>query len=84
MMRFQAGSNFTQKFGSFNDQEGFQKLYTVSPIHNVKAPQSSGIQYPAIMIPTPDEYPVPLAFKYIATLQYTVGSTPQQVSISTY
>jgi len=79
MLRYEAFTNWTGGFGSREDPDSFRRTYSISPLHNIRSPANESVQYPAIFIPTTNEYPVPLAFKYVAELQYSLGKTPKQV-----
>ncbi len=71
MLRFQKftiGWNWAADYGSSDNADEFQALYTYSPLHNIKP----GAKYPATFITTADhdDRVVPAhSFKYAATLQ---------------
>jgi prolyl oligopeptidase PreP (S9A serine peptidase family) len=79
MLRYEAFTNSSAGYGSSQNPENFKRTYSISPLHNIRAPANESIQYPAIFIPTSNEYPIPLAFKYVAELQNTLGKNPKQV-----
>lgn len=66
--KFTIGWNWIAEYGSSDNKDDFQNLYTYSPIHNVK-PE---LNYPATLITTADhdDRVVPAhSFKYAATIQ---------------
>lgn len=82
MVRFPTFSNWSVA-ATPSDKETFQRLLGVSPLHNIRLPANESVQYPAVLIPTPDnEFPVIFAFKYIAELQHQLGGSSRQVKNS--
>ncbi|CAL8082984.1 unnamed protein product [Orchesella dallaii] len=80
MVRFPSFTNWSVS-ASPSDKDDFQRLLGVSPLHNIRLPANESIQYPAILVPTPDnEFPVIFAFKYVAELQYRVGRSTKQTN----
>jgi prolyl oligopeptidase len=77
--KFTIGYAWCSDYGcSENSKEEFDTLYAYSPIHNIR-PRS--VQYPATLVLTADhdDRVVPLhSFKYITTLQDTIGFRDDQ------
>ena len=66
--KFTIGWNWIAEYGSSDNKDDFQNLYSYSPIHNIK----QGLKYPATFITTADhdDRVVPAhSFKYAATIQ---------------
>lgn len=76
MLRFDVATNSTA--GLTEDVEEFKRSYGISPLHNIHL---SASQYPGIFVTTSNEYPIPLAYKYVAQLQYTLGHEVRQVCV---
>lgn len=75
---FTIGHAWTTDYGCADNEEDFKYLIKYSPVHNVRA----GKPYPATMLCTADhdDRVVPLhSYKFIATLQHTLGSQDYQV-----
>jgi prolyl oligopeptidase len=72
--RFTIGWSWIPEFGSSANPEEFKKLYSYSPIHNVR----EGGKYPAMLITTADhdDRVVPAhSYKYAATVQAKAGAS---------
>ena len=80
---FTIGWAWVSDYGSSEDAEQFQTLYTYSPYHNLR----SGVAFPAIMVTTADhdDRVVPgHSFKYAARLQACqAGEAPVLIRIET-
>ena len=71
--RFSAGRFWVSDYGSADDPEQFEVLYSYSPYHNVRP----AVEYPATMVTTAyrDDRVVPMhSFKFAAALQRLTGS----------
>lgn len=81
--KFTIGWAWTSDYGSSENPEEFNALYTYSPLHNLKP----GTSYPATMITTADhdDRVVPAhSFKFAAALQAAhTGSAPVLIRIET-
>ncbi|VDM32085.1 unnamed protein product [Hydatigera taeniaeformis] len=82
--RFTIGHAWQSDYGDVSKEEVFRYLMTYSPLHNIRQPHVSGVQYPAVLVVTADhdDRVAPLhSFKYIATLQEVIGRTcPSQTN----
>jgi len=70
---FSAGRFWVSDYGSADDPEQFEVLYSYSPYHNVR----EGVEYPPTMVTTAyrDDRVVPMhSFKFAAALQDATGS----------
>ncbi len=81
--RFTAGRYWVDDYGSADDPEEFDALYTYSPYHNIR----EGLEYPPTLITTADhdDRVVPgHSFKYTAALQRAqAGDGPTLIRIET-
>jgi prolyl oligopeptidase len=81
--KFTIGWAWTSEYGSPDNSEEFKKLYSYSPLHNLKP----GTRYPATLITTADhdDRVVPAhSFKFAAALQAAhKGDTPVLIRIET-
>ena len=78
--QFTIGWAWAVEYGSSDDPEHFQNLYSYSPLHNI----SSDAIYPATMVTTADhdDRVVPAhSFKYAATLQEKRSDNPNPLLI---
>jgi prolyl oligopeptidase len=84
--KFTIGWAWKADYGSSDDQEGFNYLRPISPLHNVKP----GAHYPAVLVTTADHddrvFPAH-SFKYAAAMQNEVyngpGALPVLIRIET-
>jgi len=81
--KFTIGWAWAVEYGSSDDKEHFDNLYSYSPMHNIR----NDVSYPATFITTADhdDRVVPAhSFKYAATLQEKhIGNNPTLIRIST-
>ncbi|XP_037024903.1 prolyl endopeptidase-like [Bradysia coprophila] len=79
--KFTIGHTWVPEYGSPNDPVHFPNIYNYSPLHNILFPTVAGTQYPAILVMASDhdDRVVPShSYKYIAELQYKIGSNKGQ------
>ncbi|KAG4073794.1 hypothetical protein HA402_001018 [Bradysia odoriphaga] len=79
--KFTIGHSWVPEYGSPEDPVHFPNIYNYSPLHNIRFPAMAGTQYPAVLVMTGDhdDRVVPShSYKYIAELQYTIGSNKGQ------
>lgn len=79
---FTIGNSWVSDYGSSADPIHFQNIFKYSPLHNIRLPNDSGIQYPAVLVTTADhdDRVVPShSYKYTAELQQAVGGNERQV-----
>ncbi len=81
--KFTIGWAWAVEYGSSDDEEHFENLYSYSPLHNIE----EGASYPATLVTTADhdDRVVPAhSFKFIATLQEKhSGKAPVLIRIET-
>ena len=81
--KFTIGWAWAADYGSSDEEEHFENLYSYSPLHNIK----EGVSYPATLVTTADhdDRVVPAhSFKFIATLQEKhTGINPVLIRIET-
>ncbi|KAJ6647042.1 Prolyl endopeptidase [Pseudolycoriella hygida] len=78
---FTIGHSWVSEYGSSANSAQFPYIYAYSPLHNIKFPQSAGVQYPAVLVTTSDhdDRVVPShSYKYTAELQHTIGGNENQ------
>ncbi|CAN5575065.1 prolyl oligopeptidase family serine peptidase [soil metagenome] len=79
--KFTVGYGWVGEYGSSEDREAFDNLYSYSPLHNLKP----GVAYPATLITTSayNDKVVPAhSYKFAATLQeYQKGTNPVLIRI---
>lgn len=86
MLRYQLftiGHSWVSEYGSAEDRNQFPYIFSYSPLHNIKIPNDSTVQYPAVLVTTSDhdDRVVPShSYKYTAELQHTIGTLDRQVS----
>jgi len=84
MLRYQLftiGHSWVSEYGSSEDPIHFPNVFSYSPLHNIKFPEGSEIQYPAVLVTTSDhdDRVVPShSYKYTAELQYRIGANDKQ------
>lgn len=79
---FTIGHSWVSEYGSSENALQFENIYKYSPLHNIKYPETSDTQYPAVLVTTSDhdDRVVPShSYKYTAQLQYVVGAHAEQV-----
>lgn len=85
MLRYQLftiGHSWVTEYGSVDDPIQFPYIFSYSPLHNIKVPNDSAVQYPAVLVTTSDhdDRVVPShSYKYTAELQYKIGALDRQV-----
>lgn len=79
--KFTIGQAWISDYGDINEEAHFKNLFKLSPLHNVKSPNSVNEQYPSTLILTADfdDRVSPLhSFKFAAELQYTLHNNQYQ------
>lgn len=90
MLRYQLftiGHSWVSEYGSSDDPIHFPNVFSYSPLHNIKFPEDSEHQYPAVLVTTSDhdDRVVPShSYKYTAELQYKIGTNDKQVAYATH
>lgn len=80
---FTIGHSWVSEYGNLADPIHFSNIFDYSPLHNIKFPNDSKSEYPAILVTTSDhdDRVVPShSYKYTAELQYTIGAHSKQVT----
>jgi len=78
--KFTIGNAWCSDFGNPDQKEHFENIIKFSPLHNIRKPEVTS-QYPAMLLTTADhdDRVVPShTLKYIAQLQYQLGTDPDQ------
>merc|ERR1712071_531349 len=81
--KFTVGYCWISHFGSPDEEVHFENIYKYSPLHNMKVPESSVVQYPAMLLLTADhdDRVVPLhSLKYIAQMHHTFKDCSKQTN----
>lgn len=82
---FTIGHSWVTEYGSSEDSIQFPNIYSYSPLHNIKFPNTTeNVQYPAVLVTTSDhdDRVVPShSYKYTAQLQYEIGGNAKQVRL---
>lgn len=79
---FTIAHSWVSEYGSSADPIQFPYIFGYSPLHNIKFPENSDTQYPAVLVTTSDhdDRVVPShSYKYAAELQYRIGADEKQV-----
>lgn len=84
---FTTGNTWISEYGHPGEPIHFPNIYSYSPLHNIKFPEEPDTQYPAVLVLTgdhDDRVAPSHPYKYVAELQYVVGSHDEQVAQKKY
>lgn len=79
--KFTIGDAWCSDFGNPDEKPHFENIIKISPLHNIRKPETEAGQYPAMLLTTADhdDRVVPShTLKYVAQLQHVMGSDPNQ------